>query len=45
VNSNFILPTQNEIFDAITKTITLSDPIENFNSPADYLQSLQTNIM
>jgi len=45
VNSNFILPTQNEIFDAITKTVALSDPIEKFNNPTDYLENLQTNIM
>ena len=45
VNSNFILPTQNEIFDTIKKIVSLSNPIEKFNNPSDYLENLQTNIM
>lgn len=46
-DSNFILPSQNEIFNSITE-IVKSDSIkslENFDTSADYFEYLQTTIM
>ena len=47
VDSNFGLPSQNEIFESITKIIQSDSilPLDNFDSPDDYLENLQTNIM
>lgn len=46
-DSNFILPSQNEIFNFITGIVQSDSiqPLEDFDSPEDYLEYLQTTIM
>ena len=47
VDSNYSLPSQNEIFESITKIVQSDSilPLDNFDSPDDYLENLQANIM
>ena len=47
VNSNFILPTQEEIFTAITESVKSdSTPsLSNYDNQWDYIENLQKNIM
>jgi len=45
VNSNFILPTQNQIFNLIKETIQSDKSLENYDNQEEYLENLQTNIM
>ena len=45
VDSNFILPSQNEIFDYIAETVSLKSSLENFDNIGEYFENLQSNIM
>ncbi len=45
VNSNFILPTQDEIFTMITENIKSDNLLQNADNYEKYLQILQNNIM
>ena len=44
-DSNFILPSQQEIFETITETVTSGVSIENFDNADKYLKNLQLSIM
>ena len=45
VDSNFILPTQEQIFKTITDTIKSDSSLVNFDNQSDYLDNLQSTIM
>ncbi len=45
VDSNFILPSQDEIFESIKETVTSGESLANSNNPEDYIKNLQENIM
>ena len=45
VDSNFILPSQEEIFESIKETVTSGESLANSNNPKDYIKNLQENIM
>jgi len=45
VNSNFILPTQDEIFTAITEIVKSDNSLENADNQEKCLENLQKNIM
>ena len=45
VDSNFILPSQNEIFQVIAETVQSDESLSDFDNQSDYITNLQTNIM
>ena len=45
VDSNFILPSQNEIFDSISEIVKTDSSLVDFDNQSDYLENLQSNIM
>lgn len=45
VASNFILPSQNEIFESIVATVQSDKSLEDSDNQDDYLKNLQKNIM
>ena len=45
VDSNFILPTQEQIFTIITETIKSDKSLVNFDNQSNYLDNLQSTIM
>ena len=45
VNSNFILPSQDEIFNSITETLKDNQSLANFDNQSAYFKNLQSNIM
>ena len=45
IDSNFILPSQNEIFDVITEGMKEDVSLVNSENQDDYFENLQTNIM
>ena len=45
VDSNFILPSQNEIFQVIAEAVQSDESLADFDNQSDYITNLQTNIM
>ena len=45
VDSNFVLPSQNEVFAAITETVKIDKSLDDADNQNDYLKNLQENIM
>ena len=45
VDSNFILPSQDEILDSIKETVKTDSSLVDFDNQSDYLENLQSNIM
>ena len=45
VDSNFILPSQNEIFNSITETLKDDQSLTSFDNQSAYFKNLQSNIM